>query len=316
MLMIIFGSSVLLSGTHGYLGQTTTQTSINGTQTNTTATTTTGTTSASTSGTPNGQKTTVTATVTTTATATTSTQTTAVTTTTTTTSTITTTSTTTSTSTTTASKPLLVATPSLGIVGTLVAISGSGLAPSTSYLLSLSTSNPNVGGSSVLATFTSTATGGVPTGLTVGLPDTPTTSETGTQMYLQVQTPALFGPGYPPAATAPFVLSASAALNMTGAAPGHAVVISAHGLNPAAVYRVIFNYVRIPFLPTNYTGTAVATITPNALGAGSATFAIPAAAPIGPTTIQLVVITQGETSPPGAVVETGILNSQPTIIVT
>jgi len=93
---------------------------------------------------------------------------------------------------------------------------------------------------------------------------------------------------------------------MTSAPTGHSVILTAHALNPTAVYDIIFNYVQSAFNPLAYTGTTVGVIAPNGVGAGSATFAVPAGAATGATVVQLVVGTKGAG---GAVVGTAILNT-------
>lgn len=222
--------------------------------------------------------------------------------------------TTTTTTTRTATEPLLTATPSTGTVSSAVTISGSGLLPVTDYVVSLS-NNPKVGGATGLTQFTSDPGGGVPAGVIVVIRDTPTAFEPGTQMYLQVQTLLLSGPTNPPAATAPFVLAASASLNTTGAFAGQLVTISAHGLNPSATYWVIFGYVRSPLSPTSYAGANVANVSLiSQTGAGSATFRVPANFPAGPTQVQLIVATKGA-NPLGADRGNGILNPSPTMTV-
>jgi len=126
--------------------------------------------------------------------------------------------------------------------------------------------------------------------------------------YLTVQTNAHYGVSpYTADAYAQFVLAASASLNMTSAPTGHPVVVTAHALNSGgAVYSIVFNYVQSQFQSTSYTGTTVGVIAPNSVGAGSATFNVPTSAATGPTTVQLVVTTQGTN---GAPVGTAVLDT-------
>ena len=210
---------------------------------------------------------------------------------------------------------LLQAAPSVAIVGSPESLSGGGLSAGTSYVITLSTSpstvTPNT--SPALATFTATGTGNVPSGTSVTLADTPTTLETGTLEYLDVQTAAHFGVfPYTADANAQFVLAASANLNMTSAPAGHAVVLSAHALNPGAVYGIVFNYLQSPFSSTSYTGTTVGVIAPNSVGAGSATFNVPSGATTGTFQIQLVVTSPGSGGAPAG---SGILDTQPHLTV-
>jgi len=217
---------------------------------------------------------------------------------------------------------LLQAAPSVALIGAPETLSGSGLSAGTSYVVTLSSSSTTVtpNNAPALGTFTATGSGSVPSGTSITLADTPTALETGTVEYLTVQTNAHYGVApYSADAYAQFVLAASASLNMTSAPTGHPVVITAHALNShSAVYSIVFNYVQSQFQSTSYTGTTVGVIAPNSVGAGSATFNIPAGAATGATTVQLVVTTQGGTCPGatcGAPVGTAVLDTPLTITV-
>jgi len=145
------------------------------------------------------------------------------------------------------------------------------------------------------------------------LTDTPTSLETGTVEYFSIQTYAHYGVSTTPDAYAQFVLASSANLNMTSAPTGHPVVITAHALNAGgAVYNIVFNYVQSAFNSLSYTGTTVGVIAPNSVGAGSATFNIPAGAATGATSVQLVVTTKGTN---GAPVGTAVLDTALTLTV-
>jgi len=210
---------------------------------------------------------------------------------------------------------LLQAAPSVAVIGAPESLSGTGLAAGASYVVTLSSMSGTVfpNSSPALATFTATGTGGVPSGTTITLSDTPTTLETGTVEYLTVQTNAHYGVSpYSSDAYAQFVLAASASLNMTSAPAGHPVVISAHALNTGGVYNIVFNYVQSPFSSTSYTGTTVGVIAPNSVGAGSATFNVPAGVTTGSYPIDLVVSSPGTG---GAPVNTAILDIPPTLTV-
>jgi hypothetical protein len=209
---------------------------------------------------------------------------------------------------------LLQAAPSVAFVGQPETISGSGLTAGGAYVIALGTSPTNVNTNSpALATFTATSSGNVPSGITITLADTATKLETGTVEYFAIQTDAHYGVSTTPDAYAQFVLAANAKLNMTTAPTSHPVVITAHGLNAGgAVYDIVFNYVQSAFVSTSYTGTTVGVIAPNSVGAGSATFNVPGTAATGPTTIELVVSTQGTN---GAPVGTAVLDTALTLTV-
>lgn len=203
---------------------------------------------------------------------------------------------------------LLQAAPSVAIVGQPETVSGSGLAAGGAYVVSLSSSPSCItpASSPALATFTATGTGNVPIGTSITLADTPTTLETGTLMYLAMQTTAHYGTTCTPDAYAQFVLAASASLNMTSAPSGHSVTLNAHALNANGVYNIVFNYLQSPFSTTSFTGTTVGVIAPNSVGAGSATFNVPSGASAGTYTVQLTVSSQGTS---GAPVGTGVLDT-------
>jgi len=217
---------------------------------------------------------------------------------------------------------LLQAAPSVAVIGSPEALSGSGLSGGASYVVALGCNNnvaPCAGKGTVLtnapalATFTATSSGSVPSGTSITLADTPTTLETGTVEYFSIQTDAHYGVSTTSDAYAQFVLAASANLNMTSAPTGHPVVITAHALNSGgAVYNIVFNYVQSSFNSLSYTGTTVGVIAPNSVGAGSATFNVPAGAATGATTVQLVVSTQGTN---GDAVGTAVLDTPLSITV-
>jgi hypothetical protein len=203
---------------------------------------------------------------------------------------------------------LLQAAPSVDFIGQPETLSGSGLTAGGAYVIALGTSPTNVNTNSpALGTFTATSSGNVPSGITITLADTATKLETGTVEYFSIQTTAHYGVNTMPDAYAQFVLAASAKLNMSSAPNGHPVVITAHGLNAGgAVYDIVFNYLQSSFVSTSYTGTTVGVIAPNSVGAGSATFNVPAGAAAGPSVIELVVSTAGTN---GAPVGTAVLDT-------
>lgn len=209
---------------------------------------------------------------------------------------------------------LLQAAPSVAVIGAPETLSGSGLTAGGQYVIALGTA-PNLVATNApaLATFTATSTGNVPGSTSITLTDTASNLETGTVEYFSIQTYAHYGVSTVPDAYAQFVLASSASLNMTSAPNGHPVIIKAHALNSGgAVYNIVFGYVQSAFNSLSYTGTTVGVIAPNAVGAGSATFNVPAGAAAGATTVQLVVSTKGTN---GAPVGTAVLDTPLTITV-
>jgi hypothetical protein len=189
----------------------------------------------------------------------------------------------------------LVATPTVANVGGTTTITGSGLQASTLYDLGISlagvgSSSPAVpttcalSGSgaaippnTIAGQFTSTATGTVPSGVTVGITDMPTFSgeEQGTLYCIFAQTGANFGTTTA-AGTSQFLLEASANLNATSGPIGHNFIETAHGLNANKGYNILF----APYSCSSsgaICGTVVGAILTNGQGAGSATFTIPSA---------------------------------------
>lgn len=206
---------------------------------------------------------------------------------------------------------LLSASPSVAVIGQPESLTGSGLSGGTNYVIALgetATAGTVSTTAPALGTFTATAAGDIPSGTTVTLTDTATTLETGTLEYMCVQSAASFGVSTSCTAYAQFVLAASATLNMSGTIPaGHAVALSAHALNNAgAVYHIVFNYVQSSISQTSYTGTTVGVVAPNSVGAGSATFDIPAGTQAGTYPVELVVSSAGTG---GAPVGTAVLDT-------
>ncbi len=190
----------------------------------------------------------------------------------------------------------LTASPSVASIGVPEVITGGGLTPSASYVMSLA---PNPGTCTASTTqpalkqFTATASGTVPAGTAVTMTDTPTNTETGTVENFVVQTAADFGVNTQFAACAQFVLAASAQDNSTTEPAGHSVTMTAHGLNGGgATYNIVFNYA-LNALGSGYTGTTVGVLAPSTTGAATATWTVPAGTASGTYTVQLVVSTQG-----------------------
>ena len=189
---------------------------------------------------------------------------------------------------------LLSATPSVANIGSPELLSGSGLSAGTTYEVALSQTAGSVSVSApALGSFVATSAGAVPSSTSITLTDTASTTETGTIEYFSVQTASHFGATTTSDAYAKFVLAASAQDNATSEPAGHAVTLTAHALNAGGVYSIIFNYQQSLLNPTVYTGTPVGIIAPSAVGAGSTSWNIPAAAQTGSYTVQLVVSTQG-----------------------
>jgi hypothetical protein len=181
----------------------------------------------------------------------------------------------------------LTATPSVGGVGTTVGLSGSGLRPSTRYVITITTPPTPPATGQIYANFTSTATGAVPAGFSFTFPELPTTpgNEKGSAYRIHVSTATQY-PGQQDG-EARFVLQATASLDKTVANPGDTVTISAKGLAALTTYTVQFGFKTLTG-PAPDPGTTVATLATNAVGTGSATFTIPSGAAAGTYTIQLV----------------------------
>ncbi|HEV2390673.1 MAG TPA: hypothetical protein VGS04_08120, partial [Nitrososphaerales archaeon] len=182
--------------------------------------------------------------------------------------------------------------PSVASIGSPEGISGNGLAATTQYIVTLSSTGSCPSVSQVtqpaLGAFTSTAGGSVPSGTSLTLTDTPTTTETGTVENFVVQTASNFGvTNGAIAACAQFVLAASASNNMTTAPSGHSVTLNAHALAASATYSIVFDYA-LNALGNGFTGTTVGVIASSSTGAGTGTWTIPASTQPGTYTVQLV----------------------------
>jgi hypothetical protein len=182
----------------------------------------------------------------------------------------------------------LTTTPSVGGVGTTVGLSGSGLRPSTRYVITITT-DPLPGGATgqIYANFTSTAAGAVPAGFSFTFPELPTIvgNEKGTTYFIHVSTVDQYPGNHD--GVARFVLQATATLDKTVANPGDTVTISAKGLAALTTYTVQFGFKTLTG-PAPDPGTTVASLVSNTAGTASATFTIPSGAAAGTYTIQLV----------------------------
>jgi len=189
-------------------------------------------------------------------------------------------------------------TPSVASIGSPEGLSGNGLAAGSQYIVYLSSTGLCPVASQVaqpaLGSFTSTGAGAVPSGTSLTLTDTPTTTETGTVENFVVQTAATYGVvGGSIAACGQFVLAASAADNATSEPAGHAVTLTAHGLNGGgAVYDVVFNYA-LNALGNGYTGETVGVVAPSSTGAATVTWNVPAGTAPNTYAVQLVLSSVG-----------------------
>jgi hypothetical protein len=165
--------------------------------------------------------------------------------------------------------------PNSGSPGTVVTISGAGLAPATKYFVTISSSSTALAGpwqGFTLAEFTSTAAGEVPAGTKVTIPDLPNPVEVGTAWYIHASTAgqlaALTSTG-----SGPFLASASATLKPSEGDAGTSVDITARGLTANRLYLVYFGFVN----PDN-PGIAVGSLVSDAFGRATATFTVPSLA--------------------------------------
>jgi len=202
--------------------------------------------------------------------------------------------------------------PSAGNVGQTVSLSGVGLAPSSSYYATMTAVNNGAGATGqVYFTFTSTASGSIPTGTSFTVPvlaatGAAYTNERASTYFIHFST----GTEYPGKqdGQATFVLQAAAVLNATSVAAGHSVTLTATGLFPNTPYSVVFNY-QVNTSGQVFTGPVVASVTSNNNGQGSANFVVPAGTQAGSYVIQLVT--------PGAIAPTAAwLVNAPTLSVT
>lgn len=191
----------------------------------------------------------------------------------------------------------LISTPTVANVGSSIGITGTGLSGSTVYDLSLvsgSSGSCTGVGQSLTGSFTTSASGAVPTGVTVPITDMPTYSqgasvaspEQGSLYCVAASTGTQYQNGVANGYAA-FELQASASDNATSEPVGHNVVMSAHGLLATTAYNILFN----PQSTSGssgliYTGTIVGAILSNSVGAGSATFTVPNV-PTGTYTVEL-----------------------------
>jgi len=206
--------------------------------------------------------------------------------------------------------------PSVANVGQSVTLSGTGLAASTSYEVTIDNTNAPQNGQ-ILGSFNTDVSGNIPSSVAVKFPANPATvagcetvntyPEEASTYYAHVQTAKQYG-GILADGSGIIVLAANIALNATSVAAGHAVSLTANGLCATGTYNVVFNYAENS-QATGYSGTVVAAFAADTTGAGSTTFTVPATASQGAYTLQLVRLAPTSTA-------LGVLSVPPTLIVT
>jgi hypothetical protein len=156
-----------------------------------------------------------------------------------------------------------------------VTLSGTGLKPATEYSVSLSDSASSLSGlyvGFVLTTFTTDSAGAIPSGVTVTIPDVPTTTETGTPWYLHASTSDeladLDSSGY-----GPVNVQASLTLTPTSGAVGSKVDYVGRGLYVGRTYTIRFGYV-----DKDHTGTGVGSLVADTYGRSMGSFTVPSKA--------------------------------------
>jgi len=220
--------------------------------------------------------------------------------------------------------------PSVAHTGSTITLSGSGLESSSAYEVTLSAGStaPN---NQILATFTTTASGNIPSAATfvvsslpsgVALPPdsssitpnpctdltTPATQypEQATIYNVYLQTSSQYGgAGYD--GTGTLVIAATSSLNMTSAPAGHAVALSALSLCASTTYNVVFNYAENT-QANGYSGTTVGALLTDSNGAGTVVFTVPASTATGTYPIQLVRVGSDAS-------QLGVLSVAPTLSV-
>jgi hypothetical protein len=200
--------------------------------------------------------------------------------------------------------PVLTATPSLVGAGQTATVQGSGLPTSTLLYI--------VGPNSIsYASFTSTATGGVPSGVTFTVPPQPTYGSAGAGTkggeLGTLETWNVMNSAGSTVGELQYVYGATASLSASSGAAGTSVTLTANGLNAPlgtagvtssnAPYSVVFNCVPSTLVADSCSGVGtgatpaniiVGALIPNGLGAASTTITIPTSATAGTYVIQLV----------------------------
>jgi len=189
--------------------------------------------------------------------------------------------------------------PTSGNVGSSVSMSGSGLGANTQYYVWV----PLFPGSTTYASytsFTSTATGSIPSGsgsFTWPLMPTDVASctasttafESGTLVNVWAAAKSSdIGSTSPsaPVGSAQFFLEAALGFASSSASAGGSVSYTATGLCASTGYNIIFNYA-LSSLGTTYTGTTVGSFVSNSNGGATGTFTVPPSAAQGAYEVQL-----------------------------
>jgi hypothetical protein len=182
-------------------------------------------------------------------------------------------------------------TPAVDTVGSTLSFTGSGLPVATGFDIGVSMAGTGHGGTScalsgsgsstpptiLLKSFTTTNIGSVPSSTSVSLADMPTNAghEEGTTYCAFIQT--AIGT-HTAAASATFILQASASLNSSESPIGGNVLLTAHGLASGTTYNIIFApYTTLTLAGNSLAGTFVGTLTSNSYGEGTGTLTIPSA---------------------------------------
>jgi len=167
-------------------------------------------------------------------------------------------------------------TPTVGTVGASVSVAGSGLSPTTTYYVHIIGKDVtyNTYSGTYQATFTSTATGSIPTGTSFTFPQAPAAAggENATGYYLCVDTTTVGTTANSAGCTNTgiWVLQASATLSSSSTTPGTSLTISATGLDASSTYNVVMNKVTVAALLSNSAGSGSATFTvPSTIAPGS-----------------------------------------------
>jgi len=224
--------------------------------------------------------------------------------------------------------------PTVAHTGSSVTLSGTGLAASTSYEVTLAAGNlaPD---NQILATFTTDASGNIPaaatftvsslpSGVAVPINGIPASSispapctdltnpatqypEQATVYNIYLQTASEYGTATSYDGTGTLVVAGSVALNMTSAPAGHAVTLSAVSLCATTTYNIVYNYAENS-QANGYSGSVVGALLTDNNGAGTAVITIPASASAGAYPIQLVRVGT-------AASQLGVLSVAPTLTV-
>jgi len=198
-------------------------------------------------------------------------------------------------------------TPGAGPLGASTTLTSDNLPPGTAFTLQL--------GGITYATFTSTATGGVPSGVTVNAvpTDIPAGSfggnELGDPITFTVVNPYGVGVSF-----AIYTAQATMSLSATSGSAGTTVTASALGLSAFSTYNLIWNFQQGSSANT-FTGTAVGSITANGVGQGSTTFTVPSTAAAGTYPVALVSVTGLYFCQAGSTTNCPVLVSAPTFAV-